>query len=1133
MNGFVRNFLLLLAAITALSAATLQAQTPYSLHLQQEDIIGTGLDEPRHLSHEFIVEESETAVIGDSLLYKDKDYRIDYVRGIIRFAGILAVEDTIHLTYRIYPFDIPSSYFNPILTVRPEEAAQLDTLRQPETLPGSSVFDTGSLRKSGTLVRGITIGSDRDLSVESGLNLQVEGRLGRNIDVLALLSDQNTPIQPEGNTATIEEIDKVLIQVQSPHFDAAFGDYELQLEGSRFGSYYRKLQGARLDGRTTDDRVTLSGAISRGQYHTNFFYGEEGNQGPYRLSDKEGRTGILVLAGTEKIWLDGERMQRGENNDYTIEYGLGEVTFTPSRLITSDSRITVDFQYSAEVYGRDIYAVQGEANFFDKRLGMRTTFISESDARNNPLTYVLTDSAQIALENAGDDPSAAEILQVEQAPVGEGEYIADTTSWGGQVYAIYTYVGLDSTGDLNVVFSYVGQGEGDYIRLAEATGFYYAWAGPGEGDYAPVRRLPLPQRQRMADVEVWGSPTKTSTIKFEGALSEYDRNTFSGLDDNDNIGTAWAAEGQWQSRKSNAPGDFSKITVDANLREVDSKFRQIDRSQQVEYSRQWDLDEGASEEESVQEANLTIRPFSPWTSKIGYGFLNKESDGFQSERWHGQTQLTGGALPAVTASADWIRSSSEPLGKSGLWTRGQSTASYKIWRLTPSIRYEREHKKDTYADSSGGFLFSDYIGGLSYEAGSIKLETSQQMRAEDRYKQSDLQDFSTARTGNYKIALSPWHNLSGDALFTHRKKDYDEADSAAVRTELMELNFGWTPFRRAVDLLVNYRINNTRVSTIVQTPLYIGPGQGTHIKVGDLYFEDPDGEYILVAQSTGEFQPVVELDGSLSLDLDAHRLPKSEREQLPLMWRHLSSETLINFNEKTKERDTWSLYRLDFSKFQGDSTLQGNLLMREDIFLFRHRRDLSFRLRGEISQSITNLYLSGGQESKRRLVSLRVRRAFSENWSLQGDLSRESDIRKYRVSGVSSRDIATWQASIEPIFRPTREWELAMRIVGQRDDDAVEGIYANRYGIEPRIIRSFMQKGRGEIRAEWHRVSTDAALLPYEMAEGDPAGDNFRWDLRVDYRISQYLTATLSYSGSKDADRETIHIGRAEVRAFF
>jgi len=319
----------------------------------------------------------------------------------------------------------------------------------------------------------------------------------------------------------------------------------------------------------------------------------------------------------------------------------------------------------------------------------------------------------------------------------------------------------------------------------------------------------------------------------------------------------------------------------------------------------------------------------------------------------------------------------------------------------------------------------------------------------------------------------------------------------------------------------------------VLVPIFVGAGQGTHVKVGDLFFEDPDGDYILVAQSTGQFEPVVDLESSFSLDLDPSRLPAAQKDALPSPWKHLASETLVNITEKTKEPDVWSIYRLNLGKFQGDSTLSGSILLREDLFLFRQRRDFNLRLRGETSNSVSNLYLSGGQESKRRLVSLRLRRSFSDRWSTQFDIERKTDQRTYRVSIASSRDILTWSGSFEPVYRPKRVWELGLRVMAQRDRDAVESILAWRYGLEPRVVRSFTEKGRIEVRGEWHHVATDAEDLPYELASGDPPGDNFRWDLRLDYRLSKYLTASVSYNGSKDAGRDAIHIGRAEVRAFF
>ncbi len=1095
----------------------------------------------------------------------------------IHFYAKIAPGDSLRIRYKRLPFNLP----------RTLRLFAVDSLQNKQTidslkLAGKAVglrrirfenpfihLNEGGLHTTGSIMRGIQVGTNRDFTLNSGLNLQLSGRLTDNVQIIAALTDEATPIQPEGNTKTLQEVDKVFVTFKSPYIQGTVGDFNLISNHTDFARLNRKLQGITLNGAYKRSMAALTIATTRGYFNHVQFIGQEGNQGPYQLTGKNGERDIVVLAGTEKVWIDGRLMTRGESNDYVIEYGNGQLRFTTNRLITSASRIEVDFEYfpSVQKYNRSIYDVQAGQKFFTKRLGFGVNFYREADNPDQLLEQggKLSAEERAILKKAGDDPLAATLSGARFDP-GKGSYRQADTVFAGQKYSIYRYTGKTG-GDYIVSFSDVGNRKGSYTR--DRLGVY-RWVGPNRGRFLPVRRIALPSKHNLADMHLNWSAGKYFDIQSEYALSQMDQNTFSSLDDTDNQGNALQIKGRLKRfpLKLNRL-DLGTLDLNFNSRYVEENFRSPDRLIPPDYERYWNIlpqVQQARDEKSFLFSGK-YRPFKNFSLLSEAGQMQKT--GLFSRRYSGQIAYGDSVNFTARLHYEAVHSTLNRLNITNDWQRYSARSARKWWKLRPEFSYKGEWRRNRQELQTSGFKYDD----LGSKLGILNIRNIEGY-ADVHWRKDQVYDIQRSQrlipqafttTERLGLKLVGLKDLSASLQVVHRNKDYTapfekvKVDSLKLQyvdptvqdttwrdrsTNLAQMNLNYNRWKKAMKFSWQYRVASQQAA--LKEKVYIDVGQGC----GNLRFDeglgeyvpDPDGSYLLFILPSGKFEPVTNLQTAWRLNLDPSRIWPKSAKGWPAILRRVSSESYFRVEEETREEDVASIYLLNLSKFQGKQTVRGILQVNQDLYLMRRNRKLSFRLRFRHRASRTNQFLNASENEDR----LQNQGNLRMDWRVLPRLKSQTELGiKYtkRFSAANStrnRRIDGKYLTENLSYRPRPRWESGLESEYGRETNHEITYPLDLWYLLLRGRLSYALPGRGRASALYQYQSVNIMdnplqlTIPYEMARGKKAGISQTWQVRLEYTLTRNVLFTLFYSGRNEAGfSRVIHSGQAELRAYF
>ncbi|MBV1925325.1 MAG: hypothetical protein KUG49_02300, partial [Dokdonia sp.] len=532
----------------------------------------------------------------DSIALDSSLYTIDYARSTFRLKPSATIaSDSLIFNYQVYPSFLTRKYsfYDPQRIVN--STGQLDRLYKVNRASSVNTFvPFEGLNTSGSILRGVSIGNNQNSVLNSELDLQVSGKLNDKVTLRASLQDANIPSQEGGYSQNLDEFDQIFIELFSDNWNIRAGDINLQNSDSYFGRFTKKIQGLSLQGTLnhSEDNATdlfATGALVRGVFTQSNFVGQEGNQGPYKLTGPNGELFVLVISGSERVYVNGIQLERGETEDYIIDYNAGEIRFTSTYPITSEMRIQVEYQFSERRFTR--FVAYGGGRFRESEtLQLSAHVYSESDAKNQPLQQNLSADQVNVLQQAGDD----------QTQMVAPSAVADSFSENKVLYRQIQVNGVDvfefSTDPdeelFTVRFSLLGANQGDYnisnTNTLQRTFEYVAPInGVPQGSYAPQIQLFAPTLLQIGVVNGAYTPSEKTKLRFEAAGSKNDVNLFSDLDDDDNEAFAGHFEAEhlvFQKDSTSTLGVFGKWDY------IQDNFVNQEGLYNVEFNRDWNLD---------------------------------------------------------------------------------------------------------------------------------------------------------------------------------------------------------------------------------------------------------------------------------------------------------------------------------------------------------------------------------------------------------------------------------------------------------------------------------------------------------------------------------------------------------------
>ncbi|RLD29108.1 MAG: hypothetical protein DRI75_04485 [Bacteroidetes bacterium] len=1092
-------------------------------------------------SSKFILRQKDNTIIDSSF------YTIDFAKALLTFKKPITT-DSIIIEYLRFPDFLTKTYKQLDENIIVENTSNLDKLyklSQPSEARIFTPFD--GLTTSGSISRGVTIGNNQNSVLNSELDLQITGKLNDKVSLRASIQDANIPLQESGYSQRLDEFDQVFIELFSDSWNIRAGDIDLLNTDSYFAKFSKRVQGLlvnmNLDHPDSKTNLFASGAIVRGQFETSQFSAQEGNQGPYKLQGSNGELFVLIVSGSETVYVNGIVVERGENKDYIIDYNAGEIIFNATFPITSEMRITVDYQFSDRNYSRLV--AYGGGKHESEKLNIGVSVYSENDAKNQPLQQNLSLEQVQILSNAGDDSS----LMV--APSGVPEIFNENRILYKKEFinSVEAFVFSNNPDDelFSVKFSLVGENQGNYIissinAISNIYEYIEPIAGIPQGNFAPIVQLIAPIKLQIAVVNGSYKPSEKTNINFELSGSKNDLNLFSALDDANNDGFAGRLKVEQSIIKNDSLWNLNAI-IDGNF--IQNDFRTIERLYRAEFNRDWNIENPLGDQQLLISG---LQFFHPKKGIASYQFEHLNySTNFNGNRHVATANLQLNRFNVFSNSS--ILNAKSDLNTSTFFRSfNRITYNYNKGWIGTKLAVEDNEQKNKNTNElttlSQKFASYEFFVGVG-DSAKVFAEIGYKNRVNDSIRNNELKKVNTSNTYylNSKVIQNENTNLY---LYVNYRtlKSEDEAveDEQSLNSRLQ---YSQRFFKQLIQWNTVFETNSGSLPQQDFTYVEVEAGQGnyTWIDYNNNGIQELEEFEIAQFQDQGSYIRVL-LPNRVFIKTHQNRLSQTltfnfqqwvgEENGAKKFWSHFYNQTSYLLDRKIKRDGN----NFNINPFESDAKNQLGLQLNFRNVLFYNRGKQRYTTSYTyLSNKSRNILTVGFIENNLKSHQLNFTHKFATSWliTLLSSFDTNESVSENFVSKNFNIDEVRFNPKLSYLLNDNTRFDVFYQYTNKDNTiGSFEGLQQQKYGAS----FTFANNQKAAISGEFNLFSNTFEGNPntpigYQMMEGLQPGKNFTWSLLAQKKLTKFLDLNLTYFGRKTETSKTIHTGTVQLRAYF